>query len=130
MMLKPLLTSLFTGNVTTTPRLLQLTPPLPVTRASAPPPPPPPEKQPWATNRRQFLSKTATISSLSFAASLIGVQRQAARADEDALSEWGRVYLPIDPGVVLLDIAFVPDDLNHGCSLAFPFLFCPMLTNE
>ncbi|XP_041013945.1 photosystem II stability/assembly factor HCF136, chloroplastic isoform X1 [Juglans microcarpa x Juglans regia] len=33
---------------------------------------------------------------------------------EDALSEWERVYLPIDPGVVLLDIAFVPDDLNHG----------------
>ncbi|KAJ6916703.1 photosystem II stability/assembly factor HCF136 [Populus alba x Populus x berolinensis] len=23
-------------------------------------------------------------------------------------------YLPIDPGVVLLDIAFVPDDTNHG----------------
>lgn len=30
------------------------------------------------------------------------------------MSEWERVYLPIDPGVVLLDIAFVPDDPNHG----------------
>ncbi|CAN6173706.1 unnamed protein product [Urochloa humidicola] len=39
----------------------------------------------------------------------------AARAEEaPALSEWERVYLPIDPGVVLLDIAFVPDDPSHG----------------
>uniref|UniRef100_A0A453TD46 Photosynthesis system II assembly factor Ycf48/Hcf136-like domain-containing protein n=2 Tax=Aegilops tauschii subsp. strangulata TaxID=200361 RepID=A0A453TD46_AEGTS len=30
------------------------------------------------------------------------------------LSEWERVGLPIDPGVVLLDIAFVPDDPSHG----------------
>lgn len=35
-------------------------------------------------------------------------------AAEEALSEWERVYLPIDPGVVLLDIAFVPDDPSHG----------------
>nr|GEX60744.1 6-phosphogluconate dehydrogenase, C-terminal-like protein [Tanacetum cinerariifolium] len=31
----------------------------------------------------------------------------------DSLSEWERVYLPIDPGVVLLDIVFVTDDLSH-----------------
>lgn len=36
-----------------------------------------------------------------------------ALAAED-LSEWERVFLPIDPGVVLLDIAFVPDDPSHG----------------
>lgn len=34
--------------------------------------------------------------------------------EEDSLSDWERVYLPIDPGVVLLDIAFVPGDFNHG----------------
>ncbi|GJX47889.1 FAD/NAD(P)-binding oxidoreductase family protein [Tanacetum coccineum] len=33
------------------------------------------------------------------------------------LSEWEHVYLPIDPGVVLLDIAFVPDDPSHGYGL-------------
>ncbi|XP_021761134.1 photosystem II stability/assembly factor HCF136, chloroplastic-like isoform X2 [Chenopodium quinoa] len=33
---------------------------------------------------------------------------------DDLLSEWERVYLSIDPGVFLLDIAFVPDDPNHG----------------
>ncbi|KAI3453270.1 hypothetical protein Pfo_009933 [Paulownia fortunei] len=37
-----------------------------------------------------------------------------ALAAEEPLSEWERVYLPIDPGVVLLDIAFVPDDPSHG----------------
>nr|GFC76622.1 UDP-glucose 6-dehydrogenase 1 [Tanacetum cinerariifolium] len=31
----------------------------------------------------------------------------------DSLSEWERVYLPIDPGVVLLDIVFVTDDPSH-----------------
>lgn len=58
--------------------------------------------------RRQF----ATLTSLSLAASLAALP--AARADDDGLSEWERVYLPIDPGVVLLDIAFVPDDSSHG----------------
>lgn len=127
MMLKPLLTSVFTSNVTT--RLHQLSPPLPVTRASAASPPPEQQlqQQPWAANRRQFLYKTATISSLSLAAPLIGLPHQAAEAEEEALAEWERVYLPIDPGVVLLDIAFVPDDLNHGSSLAFTpfFSFSP-----
>lgn len=61
-------------------------------------------------SRRQFVVETAAIS-VSLAP-LIGFQ-QPARSD-DGLSEWERVYLPIDPGVVLLDIAFVPDDTNHG----------------
>ena len=50
--------------------------------------------------------------SLSLAAPFLGSVQPA--KSEDSLSEWERVYLPIDPGVVLLDIAFVPDDLNHG----------------
>ena len=46
---------------------------------------------------------------------LLVPEAAAARVDEeDSLSDWERVYLPIDPGVVLLDIAFVPDDFNHG----------------
>ncbi|XP_073102656.1 uncharacterized protein [Elaeis guineensis] len=47
-------------------------------------------------------------------APLVGPHPPPARSDEPALSEWERVYLTIDPGVVLLDIAFVPDDLNHA----------------
>lgn len=54
--------------------------------------------------RRRFIGETAAIS--------LWVPRLA--RSEEALSEWERVYLPIDPGVVLLDIAFVPDDPNHG----------------
>lgn len=46
-----------------------------------------------------------------------------ARAGELVTKEWERVYLPIDPGVVLLDIAFVPEDPQHGiiswCCFAF-----------
>ncbi|XP_077231234.1 photosystem II stability/assembly factor, chloroplast (HCF136) isoform X2 [Tasmannia lanceolata] len=61
-------------------------------------------------NRRQFITETTALS-LTLAP-LISSQEQAKA--EDALSEWERVYLPIDPGVVLLDIAFVPDDINHG----------------
>ncbi|XP_043716442.1 photosystem II stability/assembly factor HCF136, chloroplastic isoform X2 [Telopea speciosissima] len=62
------------------------------------------------SNRRQFIAETAAVS-LSLTP-LIGFGEPA--KSEEALSEWERVYLPIDPGVVLLDIAFVPDDSNHG----------------
>ncbi|XP_059656453.1 photosystem II stability/assembly factor HCF136, chloroplastic [Cornus florida] len=61
-------------------------------------------------NRRHFIAETAAVSlSLS---PLLGFERPAKA--EEPLSEWERVYLPIDPGVVLLDIAFVPDDSSHG----------------
>ncbi|CAI0416288.1 unnamed protein product [Linum tenue] len=62
-------------------------------------------------NRRQFISQTAAI--VAATAPLTLIDQSPAVADE-ALSQWERVYLPIDPGVVLLDIAFVPDDPTHG----------------
>ncbi|KAH0469863.1 hypothetical protein IEQ34_001421 [Dendrobium chrysotoxum] len=61
--------------------------------------------------RRKIMTYTAAIS-LSLAP--IPSVQQPAKSEESVLSEWERVYLPIDPGVVLLDVAFVPDDLNHG----------------
>jgi hypothetical protein len=57
-------------------------------------------------SRREFLLQTAAISVYLLAT-------PPARS-EYALSDWERGYLPIDPNVVLLDIAFVPNDLNHG----------------
>lgn len=63
--------------------------------------------------RRRFIAETTAISVL--------VPSQLAKSEE-SLSEWERVYLPIDPGVVLLDIAFVPDDPNHGKLLNFIIL--------
>ncbi|XP_022743177.1 photosystem II stability/assembly factor HCF136, chloroplastic-like [Durio zibethinus] len=65
---------------------------------------------PTLVNRRQLISQMASLS-LSVA-TLSALQLPA--KSEEVLSEWERVYLPVDPGVVLLDIAFVPDDLNHG----------------
>lgn len=67
--------------------------------------------------RRQFIAETTAISVL--------VPSQLVKAEE-TLSEWERVYLPIDPGVVLLDIAFVPEDPNHGngCFILFTFFLC------
>ena len=67
-------------------------------------------KQQISLTRRRFIAESTAIS-LSLP-QLIGFEQIA--KSEEALSEWERVYLPIDPGVVLLDIAFVPDDLNHG----------------
>ncbi|XP_021899595.1 photosystem II stability/assembly factor HCF136, chloroplastic-like isoform X3 [Carica papaya] len=105
-LLKPSLTSLFI-----TPCLLHRThSPTPshrlLTRASLQHP----SSSQSPLNRRNFVSQTAAIS-LSLAP-LVGLTQQAKA--EEPLSEWERVYLPIDPGVVLLDIAFVPDDSNHG----------------
>ncbi|KAJ8546585.1 hypothetical protein K7X08_034095 [Anisodus acutangulus] len=67
-------------------------------------------------NRRQLIADTAAAIALP---PLLGVTTTTlsplpAKADEVSLSEWERVFLPIDPGVVLLDIAFVPDDPSHG----------------
>jgi len=75
-------------------------------------------------SRREFVSQTAAIS--------VSLLVAPPARSEDALSDWERVYLPIDPGVVLLDIAFVPDDLNHGLFnsyLASFILFVYLLSN-
>ncbi|CAI9768448.1 unnamed protein product [Fraxinus pennsylvanica] len=62
--------------------------------------------------RRQLMSESAIAISLS---PFVGVGKYgSALAAEEPLSEWERVFLPIDPGVVLLDISFVPDDPKHG----------------
>lgn len=63
-------------------------------------------------NRRQLLADTAaaTAAAISLGSSALVLPARS----EDQLSEWERVSLPIDPGVVLLDIAFVPDDPSHG----------------
>ncbi|KAL2541293.1 Photosystem II stability/assembly factor [Abeliophyllum distichum] len=63
-------------------------------------------------SRRQLIAESAVAISLS--PFVGGGKSGSALAAEEPLSEWERVYLPIDPGVVLLDIAFVPDDPSHG----------------
>ena len=78
-------------------------------------------------NRRQFISQAnmaASSVSISQLLRLLVPEAAAARVDEeDSLSDWERVYLPIDPGVVLLDIAFVPDDFNHGSYFFLSWLY-------
>lgn len=63
-----------------------------------------------AITRRQL------IGGLQAAAAAISLSPlgDKAIAAEGPLSEWERVFIPVDPGVVLLDIAFVPDDPSHG----------------
>ncbi|CAD6338172.1 unnamed protein product [Miscanthus lutarioriparius] len=65
-----------------------------------------------SVDRRRFIAHTAAAAAVS--PLVLPRWTPAARADDaPALSEWERVFLPIDPGVVLLDIAFVPDDPSH-----------------
>lgn len=61
------------------------------------------------------MQSTAAVAAFSISLPLSTLPAKS----EDLLAEWERVYLPIDPGVVLLDISFVPDDLSHGI-----FSFC------
>ena len=71
-------------------------------------------------DRRRFVAHTAAAVAPLVSLSPPVWTPPAARADEaPALSQWERVYLPIDPGVVLLDIAFVPDDPSHGTTFFF-----------
>lgn len=60
-------------------------------------------------SRREVLNGGVSLSAALAAATIV----EPAIA-EATISEWELVPLPVDPGVVLLDIAFVPDDPNHG----------------
>ena len=64
---------------------------------------------PSSPTRRGPFADTAAAASL-----LLLPRIPAALAAESPLLEWERVGIPIDPGVVLLDISFVPDDPSHG----------------
>jgi hypothetical protein len=61
-------------------------------------------------SRRNLLSAGA---GLALSLSTLTSSRPATAADID-LEEWEQVDLPLEPGVVLLDVAFVPNDPNHG----------------
>ncbi|XP_073032293.1 photosystem II stability/assembly factor HCF136, chloroplastic isoform X2 [Primulina eburnea] len=71
---------------------------------------PPPQQSSSSITRRQLIALNTAAAA---AVTLYPLGNKALSA-EDVLSAWERVYLPIDPGVVLLDIAFVPDDPSHG----------------
>lgn len=107
--------------------------------------PPPPSHSRFHFSRRQFLPSASSAASREplpppncavTRRQLIGGLHAAAAISlsplgykalaDDQLSAWERVYLPIDPGVVLLDIAFVPDDPSHGDDL-FVYLYCVLL---
>ncbi|CAA7403420.1 unnamed protein product [Spirodela intermedia] len=66
-----------------------------------------------AKSRRQFLGEAAAAAIPLSLGPLVSFP-EAARSEEAPLADWERIYLPVNPGVVLLDIAFVPDDPNHG----------------
>ncbi|MCO5584444.1 hypothetical protein L7F22_038371 [Adiantum nelumboides] len=59
-------------------------------------------------SKRQLLAGSVSVA----ASSLVGFRRDAQA--EELLSEWEMVPLPINSGVVLLDVAFVPDEPDHG----------------
>lgn len=61
-------------------------------------------------SRRNLLSAGA---GLALSLPTLTSSRPATAADID-LEEWEQVDLPLEPGVVLLDVAFVPNDPNHG----------------
>lgn len=64
-------------------------------------------------SKRQLLAGSASLSCALAASSLVGLSSREAQAEE-LLSEWEMVPLPIDSGVVLLDVAFVPEQPEHG----------------
>ncbi|KAJ4776343.1 Photosystem II stability/assembly factor HCF136 [Rhynchospora pubera] len=67
-----------------------------------------------AKTRRQFVAETAATVAAVVPLALSSLEKEAKADEFPQLSEWERVYLSIDPGVVLLDIGFVPDDPKHG----------------
>lgn len=64
-----------------------------------------------AVSRRSLLAATTTSAA---ALSLAGLFDGSAAIAEDTISSWEQVTLPVDAGVVLLDMAFVPEQPNRG----------------
>ena len=78
------------------------------------------EKDENTTNKltkREFGAKTFAFTSLSlFASSSSSQQKEAFAGDDASLNSnfWEKVDLPLEPGVILLDIAFTDENARHG----------------
>ena len=65
--------------------------------------------------KREFGMKTFAFTSLSLFASSSSSQQKEAFADASLNSNfWEKVDLPLEPGVILLDIAFTDENARHG----------------
>ena len=65
--------------------------------------------------KREFGAKTFAFTSLSLFASSSSSQKEEAFADDSLNSNfWEKVDLPLEPGVILLDIAFTDENARHG----------------
>jgi len=65
--------------------------------------------------KREFGVKTFAFTSLSLFASSSSSQKEEAFADDSLNSNfWEKVDLPLEPGVILLDIAFTDENARHG----------------
>ena len=65
--------------------------------------------------KREFGAKTFAFTSLSLFASSSSSQKEAF-ADDSSLNSnfWEKVDLPLEPGVILLDITFTDENAQHG----------------
>ena len=66
--------------------------------------------------KREFGTKTFAFTSLSLFASSSSPSQKEAFADDSSLNSnfWEKVDLPLEPGVILLDIAFTDENARHG----------------
>ena len=67
--------------------------------------------------KREFGAKTFAFTSLAlFASSSASSQKEAFAKDDSSLNSnfWEKVTLPLEPGVILLDIAFTDENAQHG----------------
>ena len=64
--------------------------------------------------KREFGMKTFAFTSLSLFASSSSSQKEAFADDSLNSNFWEKVDLPLEPGVILLDIAFTDENARHG----------------
>ena len=66
--------------------------------------------------KRKFGAKTFAFTSLSLFASSSSSQKEAFALNDSSLNSnfWEKVDLPLEPGVILLDIAFTDENAQHG----------------
>eukprot|EP00241_Pyramimonas_parkeae_P006088 CAMPEP_0114257710 /NCGR_PEP_ID=MMETSP0058-20121206/18886_1 /TAXON_ID=36894 /ORGANISM="Pyramimonas parkeae, CCMP726" /LENGTH=412 /DNA_ID=CAMNT_0001372471 /DNA_START=62 /DNA_END=1300 /DNA_ORIENTATION=- len=70
-----------------------------------------------AMSRREAIVSAPMLASSAATLLANGIQVQEAFAEDAPIlssSNWTQVPLPVDPGVILLDLEFVPDEPGHG----------------
>ena len=80
-----------------------------------------------ASSQSSGISRRAAIGGSIALASVAALQSSLPAEARVVSSDWEKVDLPVDPGVVLLDIGFTDEKHGEGCHYSICSGLCPCI---